>query len=351
MTRVRVFIVSAKAAGVVLLLLVVWYVGREMGAMIDHDADLAQRRQAIDADLAHVAVARSPLPGKLLIVIPDQELVREQNVAKDPPGEQLELWEAQDRMEHLAYARAIVKARFVETAEIMEGKTSDRPGFEGYDYVAWYQLKWSGQPASVFVEGWRISKRGSSLEVIPDLGQDRPLPPLPTRADYVAGVGRSLSELAADPVAGQFDVKYPASWRVERDAEGMPIRGTSPTGDACDVSVRAGTKPARSQEDVDRELAGTTDDKLMKVFVAVQFGSQLVIDRLGKTLLHGRQVVSWVEHPKDDLNVVYRTIAGFTPLAVYRLTCSFVVVDGAAEKSGVLFNSTADTFYWDQKRE
>jgi hypothetical protein len=169
MTRARVFIVSAKVAGAVLLLLVLWYVVREARVKID----LADTRQAIDADLARVAIARSPLPGKLLIVIPDQEQVREQYVAMDLSGEQLELYEAKAQMRHLAYARAIVKAHFLETAEIVQGKTSDRPGFEGYDYLVWYQVKWSRPLVSVF-EGWEITKRGSSLEIFPELGQYDP---------------------------------------------------------------------------------------------------------------------------------------------------------------------------------
>jgi hypothetical protein len=335
------------------------YFGRKFASA---KAALEDRRSYLEAQAALVAVSPSPLPGKLLIVIPENALVEKQYRDLRLSGEELDFQIARDRMDHFAYAQAIAKSHPVETADIIEGSTTERPRFDGYDYIAWYQVKWLSA-APMILEGWQMGKRGSTEDLSADIGRNNPDP---TMAELVAGIDRTLVRLATQPltaaapatsrpspplpaanaVAGSFTINFPPDWRTERDAAGRAARGISPSGDVCQVAMRAGTEPDAPQEKIDQEYAAMSDDALLVLMQLLAPNKRSVIDRAGKKLLHGRPVL-WLEGRRTDAaSLSIDQIGAPTPWTMYFLTCTLSNEGRDAENRKALFQSIAETFYW-----
>lgn len=169
---------------------------------------LAAYQHDLDTWIAAVPAAPAPVPGKVLIVLPDRDRLRPLVLSgvKGAPAAEGVAYVVEGRRQFLwAVANAIIKAHVFEQAQIAESNDTLQPAFPGFDYIVWYQVK-SVKPdfAGPWTGAWLMRKSGNSLELRPVV--DPGLPPQRVLTVLVATVRQGLARFnapngAASPAA------------------------------------------------------------------------------------------------------------------------------------------------------
>ena len=330
----------------------------------DPRSALAAEQKRLDAQTALVTVSPNPLPGKLLIVIPDRERIRHSSLAGDDglTEETKEFLVEREHQERWAFARAIVKAHLAQDAEIDERNDVADPAFEGYDYLVWYRI--AETTPGVFSLGWRVRKTGGSAQLPAFIGFEGP--PDQVLARTVAVMNEKLSLLsgrlilvAPPPVAdlsavsppaasAALSITFPADWITQHSMRDSRVVGTSPSGDWCLLGTGKGANLGATQDDIDRKLAFLPDvlvAPLLRFVVSESKEEDREIISGGTRLLHSHRVL-WIEATlRDRPGWKIRVLAVPAPHTTYLLVCAF---HSAVDFEGTrpIFWSIADTFYW-----